>query len=83
MRDFGQFSSHVGIRKKLGKKKTRIFVEQNLAKNHESLLNRVVDNKPIGARLCTDEDGTILVLYMVRNDTSKKELRIKREREGM
>ena len=40
------------------------------------------------SRLCTDEDGTTnnLVLYMVRNDTSKMEgtlrgLRIKRERE--
>ncbi len=39
------------------------------------------------SRLCTDEDGTTtnLVIYMVRNDTSKKgglhELRIKRERE--
>ena len=40
------------------------------------------------SRLCTDEDGTTnnLVLYMVRNDTSKmggtlRGLRIKRERE--
>ena len=42
MSDFGQFSSHVGIRKKLAiKENTNLCGTRNFAKNQESLWNRV------------------------------------------